>query len=57
MTEIDQRLHQLRHQERELRDQATLAQSSLDSMAHLDNRLSSISSEIAQLESQRARSW
>jgi len=52
---IDQRLDLLRRQERELRDRAMLAQSSLDSMVHLDDMLSTVSSEIAQLETLRPR--
>jgi len=52
---IDQRLDLLRRQERELRDRAMLAQSSLDSMVHLDDMLSTVSSEIAELETLRPR--
>lgn len=50
---IEQRLDLLKHKERELRDRATLAQSSLDSISHLDDMLTAVSSEIAQLERDR----
>jgi hypothetical protein len=53
---IDRRLDLLKHKERELRDRATLSQSSLDNTFRLENMLSAVTSEIAQLEIQSSRS-
>ena len=48
--DLQKRLDLLKQRERELRDQSSMSQSSLDNTARLDGKLMALSSEIANLE-------
>lgn len=48
--DLKKRLDQLKQRERDLRDQSSMSQSSLDSTLRLDGKLTALSSEIANLE-------